>query len=95
MEVQLEVVVDATWARAQGLVAKAPVPEVLKVKFPAGKLAGPLSVSLTVAVQVVLVLMKTEAGVQLTDAEVVRLVAVAVALPGPELAPATCSESPP
>jgi hypothetical protein len=72
---QLEDAVLSTWARVQGLV-KLPVPLLLKLTLPVGKVWVPVSVSLTVAVQVVGLLNWTDAGEQLTDVEVVRKMAV-------------------
>jgi hypothetical protein len=67
---------------------KAPLPLLVKLTLPAGVLAVPESVSLTVAVQVVAEPTPAEPGVQLTDVEDVRLStvnvsALDVALPPP------------
>ena len=71
---QLEVVVEGTWTRVQGLVPKAPLSSVAKVTFPLGKLLGAVSVSLTVAVQVLGLSTGTGDGEQVTVVEVVRRV---------------------
>jgi hypothetical protein len=83
------VVVVPTWARVQGLVPSAPVPLLLNVAWPVGKLAVPLLVSATVAVHVVGLFTATEAGVQVTAVDVVRStggLTVMAELPAPVLA---------
>ena len=91
---QLAVVVDATWARLQGLGTKLPAPVLAKVTDPVGVLLVPASVSATVAVQVVELLTPTLEGEQVTVVEVLRLVTVSAKLPAPELALPVCVESP-
>jgi hypothetical protein len=73
---QLEVVVIPTWLRAQGLVSKVPAPEVWRVAVPVGNALVPVSVSLTVTVQLVEVFTATLVGAQTTVVEVLRVVAV-------------------
>ena len=79
----------------QGLVPKAPPPDVANVTWPAGELPGPASVSLTVAVQVVKLLAGTELLVQFTVVEVVRCgVTVTAKLPGPPVVAPAWTVSP-
>jgi hypothetical protein len=68
---QVDVVVLPTCCNVQGLV-KVPVPLLPKRTVPLGKVLVGLSVSLTVAVQVVGLPRGTEAGAQLSDVDVVR-----------------------
>lgn len=60
---------------------KAPVPLVPNATVPVGVLIVATSVSETVAVQVVLTPVLTEAGVQLTDVDVVRLLIMMLVVP--------------
>src|SRR3989442_7079356 len=60
---------------------KLPAPELVKVTVPVGVEGVPVSVSVTVAVQVVETPAGTVGGVHPTVVEVVRLVTVTVALP--------------
>ena len=87
---QLEVVVLPTWTRVQGLVPKGPDAVVAKVTWPLGKLAVPMSVSLTVAVQLLGLFTGTLVGAQTTAVEVVRGVTVWAKLPVPELELEAC-----
>jgi hypothetical protein len=60
---------------------KLPLPELEKLTTPAGWLSVPVSVSVTVAVQVVGASTATEDGAQLTAVDVLRLVTVNVSEP--------------
>jgi hypothetical protein len=60
---------------------KVPTPLLVKATVPVGVLAVPASVSLTVAVQVVVLLTGRLVGVQLTLVVVVRGVAVTLVMP--------------
>jgi hypothetical protein len=76
-----EVVVLPTWARVQvPPLSKLPAPSLPKLTDPPGKLLVGLSVSLTVAVQVVAALTGTD-GAQPTDVDVVRLLTVSANVP--------------
>jgi hypothetical protein len=78
---QLEVGVEPTWASAQVVEPKLPVPLEEKVTVPCGHDFGPESVSETVAVQLVESSIGTDAGVQLTTVAVERLVTVSANVP--------------
>jgi hypothetical protein len=70
------------WLRAQmPPLLKLPAPSLPKVTDPVGKLLVGLSLSLTVAVQVVAALSATGDGEQLTDVAVVRLVTATAKVP--------------
>ena len=86
VEVQLEVVVLPMRARVQGLLPKLPVPSVLKVTWPEGKLCAGVSVSLTVAVQVLGLFTGMLAAVQLTVVDVLRVVTNCENRPAPAVA---------
>jgi hypothetical protein len=58
-----------------------PAPLLLNVTVPVGALFAPLSVSLTVAVQVVVELTAMCDGEQLTDVDVLRLLTVTAKVP--------------
>jgi len=60
---------------------KVPAPLLLKLTVPVGVLGVPVSVSLTVAVQVVDCPTTTDAGLQLTLVPVERLLTVTVVVP--------------
>ena len=72
-----------TVARVQGFPPKVPVLSLEKVTEPAGVVLVPVSVSVTVAVQMVAAPTGTEAGVQLTAVVVERVVTVSPKVPGP------------
>ena len=73
--VQLDVVVDPTWLRVQGLPPKVPAPVLEKFTVPWGQDFVPESVSETTTVQVVVWLIATDAGLHpVTVVEVVRFV---------------------
>ena len=65
----------------QGLPVKAPLPLEPKLTVPVGVDLVPVSVSLTVAVQLVALLTGRLAGLQLTLVEVVRVLTVIVVVP--------------
>jgi hypothetical protein len=83
--VQLESSVAAvvvSGASTQGLVTKTPVlSELVHVTVPAGAVRGAVSVSVTVAVQVVGSPARSVPGVQSTVVEVVRAVTLIVSVP--------------
>ena len=89
---QLEVVVEPTCARVQGLPEKLPVPLVAKLTVPPGADGVPASVSETVAVQVVDWSTATVAGVQPVTVVVVARVVTLSPLPVESELPA-CVES--
>jgi hypothetical protein len=79
---QREVVVLPIWARVQvPPLLKPPAPLLPKFTDPPGKLLVGVSVSLTVAVQLVGTFTGTVAGAQLTDVAVVRLVTATAKVP--------------
>jgi hypothetical protein len=79
---QREVVVAPTWASVHvSPPSKLPAPSLPKLTDPLGKLLVGVSVSLTVAVQLVETFTGTVAGAQLTDVEVVRLFTVTAKFP--------------
>ena len=82
-----ELLVPLSWARVQGLPVNAPLRLLVdRVAWPVGKFVVPLSVSVTVTVQVVDAARGTDGGAQVTTVDVLRLVEDTEALPPPELA---------
>jgi hypothetical protein len=89
----VDVVVVPTWANVHELPEKLPVPVLENVTVPGGNDFGPVSVSDTVVVHVVVWLTTTDAGEQVTFVEVDRFAPVTVEPVASELV--ACSELPP